>query len=112
MEQLGGFKRRHPRRPFVSPVGVLFSGGYLIEKAGELGEGGLLFYSRNGFSKEAQLLVSFYIPNSKIACTIGVIRYVSKVKHFPAVNAYGIQFRDLSIEFRRYIRAYIASSKT
>lgn len=102
------FKRRYPRRSFVSRVGVLIQGQYYIEKTRELGEKGMLFLTEIAMKVDDEVVVSFFIPTGHCIITRALVRYQSTKNSIASV---GLEFTTVDFESRRSLRDYIAQRR-
>jgi hypothetical protein len=106
---MGTFKtrRRFPRAPFRSPVGVLLSGEYRVVSGHELGEGGMSFIYKSPIGLAQRLLVT--IPNSKknFYCIQSEVR--NCLTQPDGQFIIGIQFLVVSFEVKRDIRSLVFS---
>ena len=103
-------RRRVPRRTFESPVGVLAHGGYQLERAFQVGEGGMMISSRERPLTVGQnIVLSFYLPTSSTIIVRGIVRSITPAEgHFP--ERYGIEFVQLDFQYKREIRNFVASA--
>lgn len=101
-------RRRVPRRDFESSIGILYAGGYRLERSFQVGEGGMLISSRRPLKEGDRLVISFFMSNIPIVVQ-GIVRNV-----VPAAEGkperYGIEFLNLEFSFKREIRNYVASA--
>ncbi len=103
-------RRRVPRRLFKAPVGVLIAGKYAIERAYQLGEGGMMVDCKRGKLKEGTgLALNFFLPSGEIVLVRGIIRAVVPAKD-GAPERYGIEFVNLGFQFKRAIRNFVAAA--
>lgn len=103
-------RRRVPRRAFESPIGLLSKGSYEIERAFQVGEGGMMLSSVRKLVVGEMVVVSFYLPTSATIVVRGVVRSVvpSTDKDRPA--RFGVEFMNLGFQFKREIRNFVASA--
>lgn len=103
-------RRRVPRRTFENPVGVLVKGAYSIERAYQVGEGGMMIHFHAGELEVGdQLVASFFLSMDSTVIVRAVVR--SKV---PATGEspvrYGLEFSNLEFHYKREIRNFVASA--
>lgn len=109
-ENPGISRRRVPRRSFFSPVGVLVGGQYAVERAYQLGEGGMMIdFSRRELQEGQHLAVSFPLPGGLIVIVRGIVRAIipSKGGH---PKRYGLEFVSLAFNYKRAIRNFVAAA--
>ena len=102
-------RRRVPRRPVHSPVGVLYKGEYQIATCFEIGEGGMLINSNVKIQQDDSVVVTLLIPGVMDGVMIGKVVYAmasEKQEH----ARYGIMFEIIDFEVKRRIRNYVASA--
>lgn len=103
-------RRRVPRRAFEFPVGLLVHGTYTVERAYQIGEGGMLLSCSSGeLSAGTQVVASFFMPTASTVIVRGVIRNVEPAKDRQPAR-YGIEFVNLEFQYKREIRNYVASA--
>ena len=100
-------KRRVSRRAFHRQIGVLARGNYYITYAYEIGEGGMLFASKQKLSVNQKVVLSFNVPGFVHVVCRAVIRYSKKLEgvHDPV---YGVQFETIEFNSKRKVRSYVA----
>lgn len=103
-------RRRVPRRTFESPVGILADGRYELERAYQVGEGGMMISCREReLAVGKSIVISFYLPTSSTIIVRGIVRSIT-----PAEGAlparYGIEFVGLDFQYKREIRNFVASA--
>lgn len=103
-------RRRVPRRTFDNPVGVLVGGQYSIERAFQVGEGGMMIcYAPAQLEVGSKLVASFFLSPTSTVIVRGIVR--SRV---PADGdlpvRYGIEFANLEFQYKREIRNFVASA--
>jgi hypothetical protein len=103
-------RRRVPRRTFESPVGVLVNGKYSLERAFQVGEGGMMIsYKPSKLEKDKMLVVSFFLSAHSTVIVRAVIRNVVPAKD-GVPERYGIEFLNLEFHYKREIRNFVASA--
>lgn len=105
----GGGRRRVPRRSFESPIGVMIHGKYGVERAYQVGEGGMMISVEGGLKVGTQLVVSFFIGSEIPVIVRGVVRNVVAAQS-PWPERYGIEFVGLNFHSKREIRNFVASA--
>ncbi len=100
--------RKSPRRQFMRQVGVLLSGSYLMARAWQISEGGMLVTGLGHIEPGQQLVLTFTIPGYPCVVVRAVVRYQVE-KKVAGEPAYGLQFLNLSFEYKRNVRHFIAS---
>ena len=102
-------RRRVPRRPVESPVGILYRGEYQVATCFEIGEGGMLINSTAKIKQDDSVVVTLLIPGVMDGVMIGKVVYAmasEKQEH----ARYGIMFEKIDFEVKRKIRNYVASA--
>jgi hypothetical protein len=99
-------KRRSPRRLFERRVGLLHRGVYCVVDAIEIGEGGMMVRLVNDVKVDDEVVVTFAIPGKKLMSISGAVRYVIELG---SGKAFGLQFKELEIPYKRIIRRYVAA---
>ncbi len=103
-------RRRVPRRYFESPVGVLLGGEYQVNRAYQVGEGGMMFDFKGKQLLEGTLIAaSFYLPSGVLIMVRGVVRAVVPAKDGKP-QRFGIEFIELDFQFKREIRNFVAAA--
>jgi hypothetical protein len=103
-------RRRVPRRTFESPVGVLVDGLYELERAYQVGEGGMMISCRNRELEVGKsIVISFYLPTSSTIIVRGVVRSVTPADETRPAR-YGVEFVALDFQYKREIRNFVASA--
>ncbi len=103
-------QRRSPRRMFNHLVGILRAGKYQVVSALQISEGGLLIQGNLQLKpQEDQIVVSILLPDGGYAITRADVAYYLKPDTNRLVAAFGLQFTDLQLHTKRYIRNYIAA---
>jgi hypothetical protein len=105
--------RRYPRRAFEVRVGVLRLGQYQICTTKDIGEGGLALGSEQDLGKGQRILMSFQIPSGQghKGEFISIIGTTLSVRKVGGEFFHGIAFDQLDFNYKRQIRAYVASKK-
>lgn len=101
-------RRRYPRRPYTSSVGCLYQGAYMILKAGEMGEGGIMVYSLQKIPIDQKILINFIIPNGSFVSVRAEIKNHTKVLP-DGRQAHGVAFINLPFQIKREIRGFVAA---
>lgn len=101
-------RRRVPRRTINVSVGVLRQGEYRIERAKQLGEGGMMVSSERALTKGDRLVLTFQVPGGSLVIVTGIVRYVQE--HQTPALCYGVEFSNLNFIYKREIRNFVASS--
>jgi hypothetical protein len=96
--------RKYPRRIFENEVGILFQGKYYICGGGEVGEGGLSFYSSAGMKIGSKVIVTFQIDHRVFMSEKAVIKSIVKQDYG---SLFGLAFLNISFENKRIIRTYV-----
>ncbi len=111
VQEVNGFRRQYPRRPFNRKVGVLFKGQYFLAQAGEVGEGGMSIKTDLVLTEGEPLMVSFQIPNSGFVCLRAEVRSTQKTDKPEDVEKviHGLAFTDIQFATKRQIRSYVSS---
>lgn len=102
-------RRRVPRRPVKSAVGILHKGIYQVATCYEIGEGGMLIASDVKLEKDDNVVVTLRIPDVMNGVMIGKVVYAmasEKQEH----ARYGVMFEKVDFEMKRKIRNYVASA--
>jgi hypothetical protein len=100
--------RRVPRRTFEAPVGILCRGAYSVERAFQVGEGGMRIGARRKFELDDPVVLTFQIPNGSLVCVLGLVRHSGIGPKNAAI--FGIRFENLDNQVRRELRAFVASA--
>lgn len=101
-------RRRVPRRDFHRRVGLLIRGQYLISRAAQLGEGGMMVYSPTPLKLGQAVVVSFKLPDKAPDIVRAVVRYILPPERGQGPR-YGIEFANLDFNVKRDIRNYVAA---
>jgi hypothetical protein len=102
-------RRRVPRRSFENPVGVLYRGKYVVEKAFQVGEGGMMISCSQEMKVSDSLVVNFFLQSHVTVIVRGIVRNVLQAEgDLPA--RYGIEFQNLEFNSKREIRNFVASA--
>ena len=99
--------RRSPRRVFRRPIGLLYRGSYVVARALQLSEGGLLLVSPWALSPGDQIAVTIMLPLGGSCVVRAEVLYPSPEEK----GAFGAKFSELPLAQRRLIRSYV-SAKT
>jgi len=103
-------RRRVPRRTFKAPVGVLIDARYEVERAYQLGEGGMMIDSQRGKLTEGKhLVVNFFLPDGTIVMVRGIVRALIPAKD-KEPDRYGLEFLNLGFQAKRAIRNFVAAA--
>lgn len=104
-------RRRVPRRLFDNPVGLLISGEYLIERARQLGEGGMMIESDRPLAIDQMIVVSFFLPGRTSPVVVrSAVRSKIPSKEANGLERYGIEFLNLGFAYKREIRNFVAAA--
>ena len=102
--------RRVPRRTFKAPVGVLRAGKYAVERAYQLGEGGMMVDCKGQkMAQDDLLVVNFFLPDGQIVMVRGTVRAIIAGKD-GMPQRYGIEFSNLGFQAKRAIRNFVAAA--
>ena len=113
MNHVGPSQRRVPRRTFTGPVGVLAGGQYLIERAFQVGEGGMMVSTERAFSDGDQMVMSFSLENGAILVVRAIVRSFQGPQRRTGINEparVGVEFVNLEFHYKREIRNFVASA--
>ena len=113
MTPTGRSQRRVPRRGFTGPVGVLAGGEYVIERAYQVGEGGMMVTSTRAFGNGDRVVVSFSLDNGAMIVVRAVVRSFEGPRRGPGIDEparVGVEFVNLEFHFKRVIRNFVASA--
>lgn len=103
-------RRRVPRRTFESNVGILLKGEYKIERAYQVGEGGMMISIAEGKLEEGtNLSLSFFLPAGQLIMVRGVVRNIVPAGQGRPVR-YGIEFLNVGFQSKREIRNFVAAA--
>ncbi|MBX3022073.1 MAG: PilZ domain-containing protein [Bdellovibrionales bacterium] len=103
-------RRRVPRRTFDNPVGVLVRGTYTIERAFQVGEGGMMIcYKPHPLAIGDHLVASFFLSPLSTVIVRGIVRNVIPAEGNLPIR-YGIEFANLEFQYKREIRNFVASA--
>lgn len=100
--------RRVPRRNFDSTVGVLIRGQYLLGRAFQLGEGGMMISTNQPLTVDTHVVASF-VMQAEIVMVRAVVRGVLPAKPGAPLR-YNVEFVDLEFQYKRAIRNYVAAA--
>lgn len=103
-------RRRVPRRTFKAPVGVLIGGKYSVERAFQLGEGGMMIDCKGQKLKAGtHTALNFFLPDGSIVMVRGVVRAIIPPKDGDP-ERYGLEFLNLGFQNKRAIRNFVAAA--
>ncbi len=103
-------RRRVPRRTFKAPVGVLIGGQYSVERAFQLGEGGMMIDCKGQKLKAGtQTVLNFFLPDGNIVMVRGIVRAMIAPKD-GVPECYGLEFLNLGFHHKRAIRNFVAAA--
>lgn len=106
----GILRRRVPRRTFRAPAGVLIGGKYSVQRAYQLGEGGMMVDCKEQRLKEGRnLVLSFFLPNQGLVMVRGIVRGIIPAKDGQP-ERYGVEFLNLGFQHKRAIRNFVAAA--
>jgi len=97
-------RRKHPRRSFLSGVGIIYHGIYQVVKGYEIGEGGTAIDLDEPMPEGAMVVLSFQIPRGSFVVAMAEVRSCTKIKeaHYRA----GCLFKNIRFEHKREIRTF------
>jgi hypothetical protein len=98
-------RRRVPRRDVQLSIGLMVDGVYAVQRALQLGEGGMLVETPVELRIERQVLITFQVPSGGFVATRAVVRYFQQ----KGLVGYGVEFTSLDFSVKRQIRNFIAS---
>ncbi|MEZ0392423.1 MAG: PilZ domain-containing protein [Pseudobdellovibrionaceae bacterium] len=101
-------RRRFPRQRIEAQVGVLKQSSFMIEKALEVSEGGMLLQSSQKMEIGQQLEVRFFLPNGAFVCAQSEVAYLLKPE--PHYAFAGLRFTEVSHEVQVSIRCFVQKS--
>lgn len=104
------FKRRYPRREFISQVGVLVQGKYFLQHTFELGEKGMMFDLDLAIRQGQDLICTFYLPDGYFVVTQAQVKSVAKDEKVKYAKV-GVEFTNINFEDRRKVRDFISQRK-
>jgi c-di-GMP-binding flagellar brake protein YcgR len=103
-------RRRVPRRSFVASVGVLIGGKYSVERAYQLGEGGMMIDLKGQKLKVGMLTaLNFFLPGGGIVMVRGIVRAIVPANAVEP-ERYGLEFLNLGFQHKRAIRNFVAAA--
>ncbi len=109
-EESGIHRRRVPRRTFKAPVGVLMDGKYVVQRAYQLGEGGMMVDCKSRkLVAGKNLVLNFFLPDGSIVMVRGIVRAVVPAKDGQP-ERYGLEFLNLEFQSKRAIRNFVAAA--
>lgn len=94
----------------MARVGVLLQGKYEIAQSTQIGEGGMMIKPNQPLKEGDLLVVSFMVPHRGFIIVRARVQYLMK-EAITNKNQYGLQFLNISFEYRRMLRDFI-SAKT
>lgn len=101
-------RKRLPRRLYSRAIGILSHGGYDLCEIVEISEGGMMVRAVNQvYPDKTAALLNFYLPNGGMMIIQADVCWVKKVNELPGTFV-GFQFRKVTFQYRRLIRAYVA----
>lgn len=106
-------QRRVPRRNYGGPVGVLAGGQYIIERATQVGEGGMMVSTERAFAAGDQMVMSFALADGAIIIVRAVVRNFQAPRRGPGIDEparIGVEFVNLEFHYKRQIRNFVASA--
>ena len=109
-EMPGVARRRVPRRPINLNIGLLISGQYIITKALEIGEGGMLIESSVLLKKNQFVVMTIRMAGTLQCALLSRVVYIIENQDKAAIGRYGIQFENIEFDLKRKIRNFVASS--
>jgi hypothetical protein len=90
-------------------IGALIAGEYRLERAFQVGEGGMMLSSSRPLHTGDRLVVTFTLTKTVMIVVRGIVRSL-----IPEQNGlpprYGIEFENLGFQFKREIRNYVAAA--
>lgn len=104
-------RRRVPRRAFEGAVGMLLKGEYSIQRAYQVGEGGMMISStaKTPLVEGVNLVVNFFLPSGVLITVRGLVRSVVPGKD-GMPKRYGIEFVNVGFQSKREIRNFVAAA--
>jgi len=102
-------RRRVPRRSFDNPAGILKSGKYQMNRAYQLGEGGMMIGANEPMQVGTLLVVSFYVQTSTLILVRAIVRSVIPAEA-GLPERYGLEFLNLGFQLKRAIRNFVAAA--
>lgn len=106
----GIHRRRVPRRTFKAPVGVLLNGKYAVQRAYQLGEGGMMIDCKNRRLTVGQgVVANFFLASGDIVMVRGIVRAIIPPKDGQP-ERYGLEFLNLGFQHKRAIRNFVAAA--
>ena len=103
-------RRRVPRRTFDKLIGVLVRGNYSVERAFQVGEGGMMLsYAPAELEVGSLLVASFFLSAKSTVIVRATIRNKVPAKDGEPIR-YGIEFMNLEFHYKREIRNFVASA--
>ncbi len=104
-------RRRVPRRAFEGAVGMLLKGQYTVQRAYQVGEGGMMISSTSDtpLGEGVNLVVNFFLPSGVLIMVRGIVRSVVPPKD-GLPERYGIEFLNVGFQSKREIRNFVAAA--
>jgi hypothetical protein len=102
-------RRRVPRRTFEAPVGVLVQGDYSMQRAYQVGEGGMMVSGAKLIEAGTQIVISFFLTSGTLIIVRGVVRSVVPEDGKNPLR-YGIEYLNLGFQFKREIRNFVSAA--
>ena len=103
-------RRRVPRRTYKASVGVLIGGKYSVERAFQLGEGGMMIDCKGRKLKVGtHTALNFFLPDGSIVMVRGTVRAIVPAKGGDP-ERYGLEFLNLGFQNKRAIRTFVAAA--
>lgn len=84
-------------------------GTYTVERAYQVGEGGMMISCEAGLAIGTLVVLSFYLSSGVIILVRGVVRNVVPPKDGHPVR-YGVEFLNLGFQYKREIRNFVAAA--
>lgn len=104
-------KRRAPRRPIERKVGLLVAGRYMLGKALEIGEGGVLIEAPELLRQGQRVVVTFRIPGVLQGAMLSHVMYTVEPQFNGDQVRYGLQFDKVEFDVKRKLRNFVASGQ-
>lgn len=102
------FRRKAPRRPYDSHVGVLYHGKMSFVPCRQVGEGGALISQLSGpitIQEGDSIVITIFFP------LIGGIVTTAECVYISEDGDLGLSFKDLSMDFKIKLREYVSRRK-
>ncbi len=101
-------RRRVPRRDFIRPIGLLVQGRYYITRSLQIGEGGIKVEFHRPLQDQAEVVVTFQMPDSGPTVVRAVVRNQEPAPDELGLTHFGLEFCSLEFQVKRAIRNYVA----